>query len=165
MGKYTICLIGVILSCNKQFVQVPRLPQEVEAGHAKEMQLTFFIHRFQMKMKYADNDLSPVFALFVALGLGPFTSPRRCWYFWEILIFWFLKVSSLSQMIPVLSASCSRMTSWSSFFNCFQLATCANLQIWQSLSQTLPCMQKIVARGFSFEPREKPLVTTRFHVE
>ena len=49
MLETTICLIGLILSCNKRFVRVPRLSQEVKAGHAKEMQLTFFSHRFQMK--------------------------------------------------------------------------------------------------------------------
>ena len=89
----------------------------------------------------------PVYALFVTLGLGPFASPRRCWYFWGISTFLFLKVASSSQMLPVLSA-CLRMASWSSFLCCFQLATCANLLIWGSLSQTLPCMQKLLQRSF-----------------
>ena len=45
----SICLVGLILSCNKRFVQVPKLPWEVGAGQAIEMSVTFS-HRFQMNM-------------------------------------------------------------------------------------------------------------------
>ena len=45
----SICLIGLILSCSKQFVQVPRLPWEAKAGRAEEISVTFS-HRFQMNM-------------------------------------------------------------------------------------------------------------------
>ena len=38
-------------------------------------------------------------ALFVNLGLGPFTSPRRYWYFWGISTFWILKVALSSQIL------------------------------------------------------------------
>ena len=49
MLETAICLIGLILSCSKRFVQVPKLPWEVEAGQAIEMSATFS-HRFQMNM-------------------------------------------------------------------------------------------------------------------
>ena len=42
-------LIGLILSCSKRFVQVPKLPWEVEAGQAIEMSATFS-HGFQMNI-------------------------------------------------------------------------------------------------------------------
>jgi hypothetical protein len=45
----SICLIDLILSCSKRFVQVPKLPWEVEAGQAMEMSVTFS-HRFSMNM-------------------------------------------------------------------------------------------------------------------
>ena len=50
----SICLVGLILSCSKRFVQVPKLPWEVGAGQAIEMSVTFS-HRFQMNMQYAND--------------------------------------------------------------------------------------------------------------